>query len=86
MWSVSVGLRIAQGFGVAVLLGAGFLTARLAGETVFQELIYVIALPGVGLLIVALEVAAHEVQRLERGQGRSVSTFHHRWDGYETEK
>jgi hypothetical protein len=60
-WSVSGGLRIAQGLGVAVLFGAGFLTARLAGATRYRTLVYLIALPSVGLLIVALEVAAHEV-------------------------
>jgi hypothetical protein len=60
-WSVDVGLRIAQGLGVAVLLGAGFLTARLAGASRSRQLLYVIALPTVGLVIVALEVAAHKV-------------------------
>lgn len=61
VWSVEVGLQIAQVLGVAVLLGAGFLTARLAGASRSRQLLSVIALPTVGLLIVALEVAAHEV-------------------------
>jgi hypothetical protein len=60
-WSVAVGLRIAQGLGVAVLFGAAFLTARLAGATRSQQLIYLIALPSVGLVIVALEVGAHHI-------------------------
>ena len=60
-WSVAVGLRIAQGLGVAVLFGAAFLTARLAGATRSRQLIYVIALPSVGLVIVALEVGAHHI-------------------------
>ncbi|MGZ4361595.1 MAG: hypothetical protein ACXVFF_04865 [Gaiellaceae bacterium] len=60
-WSVAVGLRIAQGLGVAVLSGAAFLTARLAGATRSRQLIYVIALPSVGLVIVALEVGAHHI-------------------------
>lgn len=47
-WSVATGLRIAQGLGVGVLFAAGLLTARLAGATRSRELIYVIALPGVG--------------------------------------
>ena len=59
--SVAVGLRIAQGLGVGVLFAAGLLTARLAGATRSRQLIYVIALPSVGLVIVALEVAAHQV-------------------------
>jgi hypothetical protein len=60
-WSVADGLRIAQGLGVAVLFGAAFLTARLAGTTRSRQLIYVIALPSVGLVIVALEVGAHHI-------------------------
>jgi hypothetical protein len=60
-WSVSTGLTIAQGLGVAVLLVAGLITARLAGATRAQRLVMVITLPLVGLLIVALEVAAHKV-------------------------
>ena len=60
-WSVAAGLRIAQGLGIAVLFGAAFLTARLAGATGSRQLIYVIALPSVGLVIVALEVAAHHI-------------------------
>jgi hypothetical protein len=60
-WSVATGLRIAQGLGVGVLFASGLLTARLAGASRSQELIYVIALPGVGLVIVLLEVAAHHV-------------------------
>ena len=59
VWSVSTGLRVAQGVGVAVLLGAGLVTGRLAGETRLRQIGYVLALPCVGLLIVALEVAAH---------------------------
>ncbi len=60
-WSVETGLRIAQGLGVGVLFAAGLLTARLAGASRSQRLVYVIALPSVGLVIVALEVAAHHV-------------------------
>lgn len=61
LWSVDVALRIGQGLGVAALLAAGLLTARLAGEKRSRQLVYVIALPSVGLIIVALEVAAHHV-------------------------
>ena len=60
-WSVASGLRIAQGLSVGVLFVSGLLTARLAGAGRSQQLIYIIALPGVGLLIVALEVAAHRI-------------------------
>ena len=60
-WSVATGLEIAQGLGVAVLLAAGLVTAHLAGVTGTRRLIMVITLPGVGLLIVVLEVAAHKV-------------------------
>lgn len=60
-WSVETGLRIAQGLGVGVLFAAGLLTARLAGATRSRQLVYVIALPSVGLVIVAMEVAAHHV-------------------------
>jgi hypothetical protein len=60
-WSVAIGLRIAQGLGVGVLFAAGLLTARLAGATRSRQVIYVIALPGVGLVIVGLEVAAQHV-------------------------
>jgi hypothetical protein len=59
VWSVATGLRIAQGLGV--LFAAGLLTARLAGATRSRQITYVIALPSVGLVIVALEVAAHHV-------------------------
>ena len=61
VWSVATGLRIAQGLGVGVLLAAGLLTARLAGGTRSRQVVYVIALPTVGLVIVFLEVAAHHV-------------------------
>jgi hypothetical protein len=61
VWSVAKGLQIAQGLGVGVLLAAGLLTARLAGETRSRQLVYLIALPSVGLLIVAMEVAAHHI-------------------------
>lgn len=61
LWSVAAGLRIAQGLGVGVLFAAGLLTARLAGATRSRQLVYVIALPSVGLVIVALEVAAHRI-------------------------
>ena len=60
-WSVSTGLRIAQGLGVGVLFAAGLLTARLAGATRSRQVFYVIALPTVGVVIVLLEVAAHHV-------------------------
>jgi hypothetical protein len=60
-WSVGTGLRIAQVLGVAVLFAAGLITARLAGATGSRQLIYVIALPSVGIVIVLLEVAAHHV-------------------------
>jgi hypothetical protein len=59
VWSVSTGLRVAEGLGIAVLLVAGLLTGRMAGATRLRQLGYVLALPAVGLLIVALEVAAH---------------------------
>lgn len=61
VWSVSTGLRVAEGLGVAVLLAAGLLTGRLAGASRLRQLGYVLALPCAGLLIVALEVAAHHV-------------------------
>jgi hypothetical protein len=61
VWSVATGLRIAQGLGVGVLFAAGLLTARLAGATRSRQVVYVIALPTVGLVIVLLEVAAHHV-------------------------
>jgi hypothetical protein len=60
-WSVATGLVIAQGAGVAVLLVAGFVTAHLAGASGRRRLAFVIVLPFVGALIVALEVAAHKV-------------------------
>jgi hypothetical protein len=60
-WSVSTGLVIAQGLGVAVLLAAGFATAHLAGARGAHRSVMVITLPSVGLLLVALEVAAHKV-------------------------
>jgi hypothetical protein len=60
-WSVATGLRIAQGLGVAILFAAGLLTARLSGATHSRQLVYAIALPSVGLVIVLLEVAAHQV-------------------------
>ncbi len=61
VWSVSTGLRVAQGLGIAVLLGAGLLTGRLAGASRLRQLGFVLALPFIGLLIVALEVAAHHI-------------------------
>ena len=60
-WSVATGLRVAQGLGVAVLFAAGLLTARLAGGTRSRQLVYAIGLPSVGLVVVLLEVAAHNV-------------------------
>jgi len=57
--SVAMGLEIAQGLGVVVLLAAGFITARLAGVSRSRQLVYTLTLPCVGLAIVALEVAAH---------------------------
>jgi hypothetical protein len=60
-WSVAGGLEIAQGLGIAVLLAAGLVTARLAGVGGPQQLVYVLALPSVGLAIVALEVLAHKI-------------------------
>jgi hypothetical protein len=60
-WAVATGLRIAQVLGIGVLLAAGLLAARLAGETRSRQLVYVIALPSVGVVIVALEVAAHHI-------------------------
>jgi hypothetical protein len=60
-WSVGTALAIAQGLGVAVLLVAGLITAHLAGATGSRRLAFVIVLPFVGALIVALEVAAHKV-------------------------
>ncbi len=60
-WSVESGLVIAQGLGVAVLFGAGLVTARLAGVGGSRQLVYVVALPCVGLMIVALEVAVHKI-------------------------
>ena len=61
-WSVATGLRVAQVLGVVTLFAAGLLTARLAGAaTRSQQLVYVLTLPCVGLVIVALEVAAHRV-------------------------
>jgi len=60
-WSVGIGLRLAQGLGVGALLAAGLLTGGLAGATRSGRLVYVIALPGVGLAIVVMEVAAHHV-------------------------
>ncbi len=61
VWSVSTGLWVAQALGITVLLVAGLLTGRLAGATRLRQLGYVLALPCAGLLIVALEVAAHHV-------------------------
>jgi hypothetical protein len=61
-WSVATGLSVAQGLGVAILFAAGLVTARLAGEAArSRQLVYVLALPCVGLVIVGLEVAAHNV-------------------------
>ena len=60
-WSVSTGLRLAQALGVAALLVAGLLTARLANVSRSRQIVYVFALPLTGLAIVALEVVAHEV-------------------------
>jgi hypothetical protein len=61
-WSVATGLSVAQGLGVAVLFAAGLFTAHLAGATTrSRRLVYVFALPCVGLVIVGLEVAAHNV-------------------------
>jgi hypothetical protein len=60
-WSVATGLGIAQGLGIAVLFAAGLVTAHLAGATRVRRLAIVITLPAVGLLIVALEVAAHKI-------------------------
>ncbi len=60
-WSVATGLQVAQGLGVGLLFAAGLLTARLAEATRSRQLVYVLALPCAGLLIVALEVAAHHV-------------------------
>jgi hypothetical protein len=60
-WSVTTGLRVAQGLGVGVLFLAGLLTARLAGGTRSRQVVYAIGLPSVGLVIVLLEVAAHQV-------------------------
>jgi hypothetical protein len=60
-WSVATGLEIAEALGIVVLFAAGLVTARLAGATGSRLLVYVIALPTVGLVIVALEVAAHHV-------------------------
>ena len=61
VWSVATGLAIAQGLGVVVLFAAGLVTAHLAGATGTRRWTMVITLPAVGLLIVALEVAAHKV-------------------------
>ena len=61
VWSVSTGLWVAQALGITVLLVAGLLTGRLAGASRLRQLGYVLALPCAGLLIVALEVAAHHV-------------------------
>ena len=60
-WSVATGLRVAQGLGIVLLFAAGLLTASLAGATRSGQLVYVLALPCAGLVIVALEVAAHHV-------------------------
>lgn len=60
-WSVATGLGIAQGLGVVVLFAAGLATAHLAGASGTRRWFMVIVLPAVGLLIVALEVAAHKV-------------------------
>ena len=60
-WSVAIGLRVAQGLGVGVLFAAGLVTVLPAGATRSRQLTYVIALPTVGLVIVVLEVAAHEI-------------------------
>ena len=61
VWSVPTGLRVAQGLGVAILFAAGLLTARLAGASRSRQIVYVFALPCVGLVIVGLEVVAHKV-------------------------
>jgi hypothetical protein len=60
-WSVPTGLRVAQGLGIVLLFAAGLLTARLAGATRSAQLVYMLALPCAGLVIVALEVAAHHL-------------------------
>jgi hypothetical protein len=60
-WSVATGLRIAQALGIAILFGAGLATARLAGVTRSRQVLYMVALPSVGVVIVLLEVAAHHV-------------------------
>jgi hypothetical protein len=60
-WSVATGLRVAQGLGIVLLFAAGLLTARLAGATRSAQLVYMLALPCAGLVIVALEVAAHHL-------------------------
>ncbi len=60
-WSVATGLQLAQGLGIAVLFGAGVLTARLEGASRGRLLVYAILLPSVGALIVALEVGVHRV-------------------------
>ncbi len=60
-WSVATGLAVAQSLGVAVLFAAGLVTARLAGASRSSQLVYVFTLTGVGLAIVGLEVAAHQV-------------------------
>ena len=61
VWSVDTALRIAQGLGIAILFGAGLATARLAGVDRLRQVMYVIALPSIGVVIVLLEVAAHHV-------------------------
>jgi hypothetical protein len=60
-WSVTTGLQLAQGLGIAVLFGAGVLTARLEGASRGRLLAYACLLPSVGAVIVALEVGAHRV-------------------------
>ena len=61
-WSVATGLSVGQGLGVAVLFASGLITARLSGATTrSRQLVYVLALPCLGLVIVGLEVAAHKV-------------------------
>jgi hypothetical protein len=61
-WSVATGLSVAQALGVAILFAAGLFTARLAGATTrSRQLVYVLALPTVGAVIVGLEVAAHKI-------------------------
>jgi hypothetical protein len=61
LWSVAIGLRVAQGLGIVILFGAGLATAHLAGTTRPRHVVFALGLPSVGLVIVGLEVAAHHV-------------------------